>query len=63
MLIAWLAKAVILRVGGLRLYRQGIPFFLGLAIGHFLIGGLLWPVFSLFLAHSAANAYHLVFGE
>jgi hypothetical protein len=63
MLLAWLAKATILRIGGLRLYRQGIPFFLGLAIGHFLVGGLFWPVFSLFLTHAAANAYHLVFGE
>ncbi len=33
---AWLAKAVILRLGGIHLYRRWIPFFLGLAIGYFL---------------------------
>jgi hypothetical protein len=63
MLIAWASKGLILRVGGLKLYRSAIPFFLGLAIGHLLIGGLLWPLFSLTIARAAANAYHLVFGE
>jgi hypothetical protein len=63
MLIAWASKGLILRFGGLRLYRGAIPFFLGLAIGHLLIGGLLWPLFSLTIAREAANAYHLVFGE
>ncbi len=63
MLIAWMCKGLLLRFGGLKLYRAAIPFFLGLAIGHFLLGGLLWPLCSLFLPRSAANAYHLVFGE
>ncbi len=31
--------------------------------GHLLVGGLLWPLFSLTIAREAANAYHLVFGE
>lgn len=63
LLVAWLCKALILRAGGLRAYRVGMPFFLGLAIGHLLVGGVLWPLFSLTLSHNAANAYHLVFGE
>jgi hypothetical protein len=63
LLMAWLCKSLILRVGGLRAYRRGIPFFLGLAIGHLLVGGVLWPVFSLCVSRQAANAYHLVFGE
>lgn len=63
MLVAWACKATLLRYGGLKLYRGAIPFFLGLAIGHLLIGGLLWPLFSLALPRTAANAYHLVFGE
>ncbi len=63
MLIAWACKGTLLRFGGLRLYRAAIPFFLGLAVGHLLIGGLLWPLFSLTLPRTAANAYHLVFGE
>ena len=28
--VAWLAKLIILKAGGLKLYRRGIPFFLGL---------------------------------
>lgn len=63
MFVAWACKGLILRFGGLKLYRGAIPFFLGLAIGHLLIGGILWPLFSLTLARSVANAYHLVFGE
>lgn len=63
LLVAWLVKFCLLRYGGMRMYRAGMPFFLGLAIGHFLVAGLLWPVISLFIASEAANAYHLVFGE
>jgi hypothetical protein len=39
MLVAWIIKGLVLRYGGLRLYRQGIPFFLGLILGEFVIGG------------------------
>jgi len=38
-LIAWLAKVVITRAGGMKLYRRGLPFFLGLIAGDFLGGG------------------------
>jgi hypothetical protein len=63
MLLAWLAKGTVLKLGGLPLYRRGMPFFLGLVIGHFLIGGLIWPCIALFLSKEAANAYHLLFGD
>ena len=63
MLIVWILKASILRAGGLKLYRAGMPLFLGLAIGHFLIGGILWPIGSLGVSRTVANGYHLVFGE
>lgn len=33
--VAWAAKTVLLRVGGVRLYRRAAPFFLGLIIGCF----------------------------
>jgi len=46
-LIAWLAKVLILRYGGLRLYRTGLPFFLGLILGDFLAGGL-WTLIGCF---------------
>jgi hypothetical protein len=38
--IAWLAKLLILRYGGARLYRLSIPFALGLIAGDLLGGGL-----------------------
>jgi hypothetical protein len=37
--IAWVAKAIILRYGGMRLYRNAMPFFLGLIVGDFANGG------------------------
>ncbi|HZO88456.1 MAG TPA: DUF6785 family protein [Chthonomonadaceae bacterium] len=60
--IAWACKATILRIGGLKMYRQGIPFFLGIAIGHFFIAGIFWPVLSLFITREASQGYHLYFG-
>jgi len=37
--LAWLAKVVLTRAGGMRLYRRALPFFLGLIAGDFLGGG------------------------
>jgi hypothetical protein len=39
-LIAWLLKGMALRYGGLRLYRQSLPFFFGLIVGDCFAGGL-----------------------
>ena len=44
--VAWVAKAIILRHGGLRAYRQAIPFFLGLALGDYMFGSL-WSIISI----------------
>jgi hypothetical protein len=41
MLLGWAAKAIILRYGGMKLYRAWIPFFLGLLLGDVVIG-VLW---------------------
>jgi hypothetical protein len=38
--LAWLLKVLVLRYGGMRLYRQSLPFFYGVIIGDFLAGGL-----------------------
>ncbi len=38
--IAWIAKIVVLRYGGIRLYRQSLPFFFGIIVGDFVAGGL-----------------------
>ena len=38
LLFAWVIKGLILRYGGVRLYRQAMPFFLGLILGQCLVG-------------------------
>jgi hypothetical protein len=62
MLVAWSIKACLIRYGGLFLYRRGMPFFLGLAIGHFLAAGVIWPTISVFLGPDARTAYQVYFG-
>ncbi len=59
--VAWLFKAILLRYGGLRLYRGGIPVFLGLAIGHFFFVGIFWPLLSASIGESSAG-YTIYFG-
>lgn len=61
--VAWLIKFLLLRYGGLTFYRRGMPFFLGLAIGHLFVGGIVWPFIGQFISKEAANSYHLLFGE
>ncbi|HHX40173.1 MAG TPA: hypothetical protein GX715_09435 [Armatimonadetes bacterium] len=60
--VAWLAKLIILKAGGLKLYRRGIPFFLGLIIGHFTLAGILWPLLSMLISPEASRSYHIFFG-
>jgi hypothetical protein len=38
LLIAWVVKGALMRYGGVRLYRQAMPFFLGLILGQMLVG-------------------------
>lgn len=38
--LAWAIKTVILRVGGIKAYRSGRPFFIGLILGHFVGAGI-----------------------
>ena len=37
--ISWAAKGIILKYGSLRTYRKAIPFFIGLILGEFMVGG------------------------
>jgi hypothetical protein len=46
MLIAWLIKSLVLRYGGLRLYRQAVPLFFGLILGESIVG-CAWPLIGL----------------
>ena len=45
-LIAWLVKCLVLRYGGLRLYRQTLPIAIGLLMGD-VLNRSLWNVISL----------------
>jgi len=42
MLIAWLIKVPVTHYGGYKLYERLYPFFLGVVLGEFLIGGAFW---------------------
>jgi len=44
--VAWLAKALVLRYGGLRLYRRTLPIVIGLIVGD-VLNRSLWDVISL----------------
>jgi hypothetical protein len=48
MLIAWVLKGLTMRYGGLRAYRQFLPFFLGLILGDCVMGSV-WALLSLAL--------------
>ena len=37
--ISWAIKKMILKHGGLKSYRKAVPFFIGLILGEFMIGG------------------------
>jgi len=42
-LAGWLIKAIILKFGGLKLYRKAGPFFFGIVLGDYVIGSL-WSI-------------------
>ncbi|MBV9849005.1 MAG: hypothetical protein JO250_04875 [Armatimonadetes bacterium] len=60
-LVVWVFKAGILRWGGVRLYRRAIPLFLGFALGHFFVAGVVWGLIGAFWP-DAARAYGVWFG-
>jgi len=44
--LAWVAKAVTLRYGGIRAYRNALPFFLGLILGDYVVPAL-WGLYGM----------------
>ena len=60
-LVVWLLKSLALRYGGMEFYRRLIPFFLGLALGHFAIAGILWGLLGAW-ARDAVQGYSVFFG-
>ena len=57
--LVWLIKSLVLRLGGVRLYRQLIPCFVGLALGQFFWGGLVWGNINPFIPIEVARRYWL----
>jgi hypothetical protein len=51
--IAWLVKSLVLRWGGMRLYRRSLPFFLGLILGDMANGAF----YTLMAAFVHMNVY------
>lgn len=62
-LVAWSFQRLFLRYGGFRMYRRFVPLFLGLALGHILIGGFLWRiVINYFIDPAISKRYYLNLG-
>ncbi len=55
--VAWLCKLLILRYGGLRLYRRALPFFLGLVLGDYTAGAV-WSLIGVFGNVPSYNIFH-----
>ena len=53
--LSWLIKWIVLKYGGLKAYRPGVPFFLGLILGEFVMGSI-WMVIGL-LGNSQTYAF------
>ena len=46
--LAWVAKLILLKYGGLNAHRKAIPFFLGLILGQFVVGSI-WTLLGVLL--------------
>jgi hypothetical protein len=55
-MIGWAIKSVILRFGGSVVYRQALPFFIGLVLGDYGISGL-WSLFFLATGHPGYRTF------
>lgn len=55
-LVGWLIKALILRYGGIATFRRGIPFFIGLILGDYVIS-CLWTLLGLYLQIPTYRAF------
>jgi hypothetical protein len=55
-MLGWLFKALILRYGGVGIYRQGLPFFIGLVLGDYACSGL-WALYFLATGHAGYRTF------
>lgn len=59
--LVWFFKTLVLRYGGMRLYRATVPGFLGFALGHYFVAGALWGLIGAF-SGEAVRGYGVWFG-
>jgi hypothetical protein len=59
--VVWILKTIVLRYGGMPLYRQTIPLFLGFALGHFAVAGIFWGLIGAW-SGEAVRGYEVFFG-
>lgn len=59
--LVWVFKSLALRYGGMRFYRQTIPFFLGFALGHFAVSGIFWGLVG-GVSGDVVKGYSVFFG-
>jgi hypothetical protein len=55
--IAWALKLVVLHAGGLKLYRQTLPFFLGLVLGDYVMGAI-WSLIGVVFNVPVHQIFH-----
>jgi hypothetical protein len=55
--VSWLIKFVILKYGGINSYRRSVPFFMGLILGDYLIGGF-WNSLGVFMRIPTYTFWH-----
>ena len=55
--ISWLAKRTLLRQGGISAYRKAIPFFLGLILGDYFVGGM-WNIYGILANEHIYTFWH-----
>ena len=46
--VSWLLKWILFRMGGLKVYRKAMPFFIGLVLGEFMVGAI-WTLIGIAL--------------
>lgn len=56
-LVAWAIKWTVLHIGGLRLYRRSLPFFIGLILGDY-VSGALWSLIGITLGIPVTHTFH-----
>ncbi len=54
--VVWLCKLLILRYGGVRLYRRGIPFAVGLILGDYVVA-IAWSLIGLVLGQQTYSVF------